>query len=69
LRNREPAKPFTNVIEMFAGSDLCLLYSISKKSKYYLNVVVINSKFIKTKSFGLNPEAIKRNNIKIVNIQ
>lgn len=69
FKNKEAAKFFNNATEFVTASDRNLLSSISKNGKYCLKAVAKISKFIKTLFFGLNPEAIKKKNIKIVSIQ
>ena len=69
LRIREAAKFFNKVTEFATGSTRYLFSSISKNGKYNLKAVIKISKFIKKPFFGLNPEAIKKENIKKLNIQ
>ena len=69
MRNREAEKFFNNATEFEAGSDRYLLSSISKNGKYVLIIVIIRRKLIKILFFGFRPEAIKKQNMKQVNIQ
>ena len=69
MRNREAAKFFNNAIEFKTGSDRYLLSSISKNGRYSLKAVIKRSKLINTLFFGFKLEAIKKENIKKVNIQ